>query len=117
MLDVKLIFNHVCDCIESVYEQTCDDDEIRQEAGSELEKGLKLIHNAFLDSLSKYDNSKMDFWKFVNLNRACLFFETDSDKQSELLMQWGEFFGGESNYYLAIYPVFKMLYDQYKRGA
>jgi molecular chaperone GrpE (heat shock protein) len=117
MLDVKKIFVHVCDCIESVYEQTCDDDEIRKEAGSELEKGLKLIHNAFLDSLSKYDNSKMDFWKFVNLNRNCLFFEHESDKQDKLLIQWGEFFGGESNYYLAIYPVFKMLYDQYKKGA
>ena len=119
MLNYEKILRHVIDCIESQYESLPDDDEIRQQEGTELEKGLYLFRMNFIASLSKYDNSKMDFHKFVNFNRATLIFEFEREKQSEFLASIGKKFSFdvETEYYRAIYPVFELLYNDFLKGV
>jgi hypothetical protein len=118
MLNYEKILRHVIDCIESEYEMLQDDDEIRQREGTELEKGLYLLRMTFIDSLSKYDNNKMEFHKFVNFNRGTLFFETDTEIQNCLLKEWGKgfIFDVETEYYRAIYPIVELLYNDFLKG-
>jgi hypothetical protein len=118
MLNYEKILHHVIDCIESEYESLPDDDEIRQQEGTELEKGLYVLKTNFIASLSRYENSKMDYHKFVNFNRGALIFETDRDEQSTFLANIGKKFSFdvETEYYRVIYPVFELLYNDFLKG-
>jgi hypothetical protein len=114
MKDIKAIFNHVIDEIESVYEMAQDDEEIKQKYKNPLEGGLKFIEQDFYASLGKYDSREMSLNNFISFCRKQPLFELYTDEQEKLLKVWrvNAEHTIEHDYYKAIYPVFKMLYDE-----
>ena len=108
-MDNVKVLGHIFECLEAEGESSFE------EFDNNVAGGLDLARQAFYDSLPTNDNYELTFDKFVKFNRGALIFEYDTDKQAELLQDWGEEDpdDAETEYYKAIYPAFKALFETF----
>ena len=111
----QIIINHINECILAELYQLQDEDRENLQGKNDIEKGFYLLYQTFIDSLGTYDTNQMTLSKFVKFNRSCLFFEYETDKQESFLKTIGKeyTFDIEIQYYTTIYPVFKIMYDEF----
>lgn len=117
MLNYNEIVNHINDCILAELDAMQEEEKQELKGANDIVKGFRNVYQMFLDSLGKYDNSYMDFWKFREFNNKTIIFETDHDKQLEQLKR----FGGNTNkicdiettYYRIVFSVFNVMYSDF----
>lgn len=115
MLNYDFIVKHINECVLANFEMLQEEEKGDYVGSNEIEKSFALLHQIFLDSLPNHDDFFMTYNKFVTFNRGNLIFEYEAEKQDIFLKSIGKKFSFdvETCYYKAIYPVFKVMYDDF----
>ena len=102
--------NYVCNVLEDVDEEN-----------KTVEAGLEMILRDYKGSFPVGKSiPNMDFDRFVELERARMYFDYEEHEQENILIDWGklkdEITDIEMDFYAAIWPCFKAVLEDYNSG-